>query len=184
MKYFVSITLFFFQFLFTDNLYDITIKTVDGNTIELRQFKGKKILILLLSPSSQDKVVSVNDVKKLNAKYQNSLVIIGISSIEAGFKAQDADKLKKLFTASGNNIIVTEGMKVNKGKEQVSLFQWLTNKDKNHHFDLDVQGIGSKFFINEEGELYAVMSPNFALSNPLIDSIISNPRMGKTIRTD
>lgn len=179
MKYFFSVTALFLQLSFTDSIYDITITTIDGNKIELSQFKGKKLLIMLLPLSSQDATVSVKDIARLQAKYQSSLVVIGIPSEEAGYKMQDADKLKNIYRAANANIIITEGMKVKKGTEQVSLFQWLTNKDMNHHFDLDVRGVGSKFFVDEEGELYAVIGPNTALTNPLMDRIVGKSPVKK-----
>lgn len=48
-------------------------------------------------------------------------------------------------------ILIAEGMKVKKGTRQSSLFQWLTNKDMNHHFDKDLEDVGNKFYIYEKG---------------------------------
>jgi glutathione peroxidase len=156
-----------------DGIYDITIKTIDGQKIELSQYKGKKLLFILLPLSAQDATVSVNDLAQLQTKYQGSLVVIGIPAEEAGYKKQDADKLKKMCREAGANIIIAEGMKTKKGAEQSSLFQWLTNKDLNRHFDQDAAGVGSKFFIDENGELYAVLGPRTALSSPLMDRVVT-----------
>ncbi|HRN55616.1 MAG TPA: hypothetical protein PLL71_04160 [Agriterribacter sp.] len=177
MKYILGLMPFFLLLSFRppEGIYDITITTIDGNKIELSQFKGKKLLFLLLPVSSQDTSVSVNDIGQLQTKYRSSLVIIGIPSEEAGYKAQDADNLKKMYKTPSANIIITEGMKVKRGREQVTLFQWLTNKDLNHHFDHDVRGVGSKFFVDEEGELYAVMGPNLTSTSPLMGRILARP---------
>lgn len=175
MKYVLSLIALFLLLSFrtSDGIYDITLKNIDGNNIELSQYKGKKLLFLVLPLSTQDTTVSINDIAGLQTKYQNSLVVIGIPSEEAGYKTQDADKLKKIYTDASANIIIAEGMKVKKGTGQSSLFQWLTNKDMNHHFDQDVQGVGSKFFVDEKGELYAVMGSKLALTNPLMDRILA-----------
>ncbi len=158
-----------------EGIYDLTITTIDGHKIELSRFKGKKMLFVVLPLSSQDTTLSANDIVRLQSKHQSSVVVIGIPSEEAGYRMQDADKLKKIYKASGTNIIITEGMRVKKGTGQVSLFQWLTSKDMNHHFDQDVRGAGSKFFVNEEGELYAVMGPNLSSTSPLTDRILTRP---------
>lgn len=175
MKYVLSpiLLLLLLSFRPSDGIYDITLKTIDGNKIELSQYKGKKLLFIILPLSSQDTTVSIKDIAGLQAKYQNSLVIIGIPSKEAGYKTEDADKLKNIYRDAGANIIIAEAMKTKKNTGQSSLFQWLTNKDMNHHFDRDVQGVGSKFFVDEEGELYAVMGPKLTLTNPLIDRILT-----------
>lgn len=154
-------------------IYDIRLTTIDGNRIELSQYRGKKILFIVLPLSAQDTMVSISDIARLQTKYQNSLVIIGIPSEEAGYKMKEAGDLKQVYRASNANIVITEGMKVKKGIGQFPLFQWLTNKDMNHHFDCDTRGVGSKFFIDEEGDLYAVMGPNLALTNPLVDRIMA-----------
>lgn len=182
MKYIFSIMTFFLLLSFRPldgGIYDITVTTIDGNQIALSQFRGKKLLFLLLPLSAQDTMVSVNDIGRLQTKYQSSVVVIGIPCEEAGYKARDADKLKKTYKASSANIIITEGMKVKKGTGQFSLFEWLTSKDKNHHFDQDVRGVGSKFFVDEEGDLYAVMTPKLALTDPLMERILSRSPMKK-----
>jgi glutathione peroxidase len=176
MKYLLSLItcLLLFSFQQTEGIYDLTLTGIDGNKIELSQFKGKKLLFILLPLSAQDTTVSINDIASLQRKYQSSLVIIGIPSEEAGYQTQDAANLKKRYNDAGTNIIITEGMKVKKGAGQSLLLQWLTSKDKNHHFDQDVQQkVGSKFFVDETGELYAVMGPQLKLTSTLTDKILS-----------
>lgn len=156
-----------------DGLYRIAIKNIDGNTIALSQYKGKKLLFILLPLSAQDTTVSIKDIARLQTKYQSSLIVIGVPPEEAGYKAENAEKLKKAYRDAGANFIIAEGMKMKKGTGQSPLFQWLTNKDMNRHFDHDVRGVGSKFFVDEGGELYAVMGPELALTNPLMDRILA-----------
>jgi glutathione peroxidase len=182
MKYILSLTTFFLLASFRPpgNIYSFTIKTIDGNTIELSQFKGKKLLFILLPISVQDSTVSVDQIGRLQTKYQGSLVIVGVPAVEAGYKTQDTGKLKKIYSDEAANIMITEGMKVKKGNGQVSLFQWLTDKSENRHFNQDVEWtVGSKFFVDETGELYAVMGPQLSLKSPLIDKIIGRTPIGK-----
>jgi len=180
MKYLLSLIAFsLFSFQQADDIYSIALKNIHGNAIELSQYKGKKLLFMVLPLSDQDTAESVNDIANLQTKYKSSLVIIGIPSEEAGYRMQDSGQLKTLYADMADNIIITEGMKVKKGTGQSSLFQWLTGKDKNRHFNQDTQGIGSKFFVDEGGELYAVMGPQLKLTNPLIDKIISRPHVNQ-----
>lgn len=151
-------------------IHSIAIKALDGNDIELSQYKGKKLLFIVLPLSAEDTTVNVKQLAQLQDKYRSTLVVVGVPSIEAGFKPHNADKVKKLYKEA--HILVTEGMNVKKGGQQATLFQWLTSKEQNGHFDLDVKGVGSKFFVDEGGELYAVMGPNFILTHPLMDKIL------------
>jgi glutathione peroxidase len=175
MKYilrFIALSLLL-SFQQADGIYNITLTSIDGNKIELSQYQGKKLLFVLIPLSTQDTTISIDDIGRLQTKYRNSLVIIGIPSEEAGYQTHDADNLKKIFSDAGANIIITEGMKVKKGLGQSPLLQWLTSKDQNHHFNQDVQQeVGSKFFVDELGELYAVMGPQLKLTSSLTDKIL------------
>lgn len=157
------------------DIYSVAVKAIDGNKLDLSQYKGKKLLFVVLSHSGEDSTISVNQLAQLQEKYRSTLVVIGIPSIEAGFKAVDADKLTKRYKDA--HIIITEGMNVKKGGQQAALLQWLTSKEQNRHFNQDVQGVGSKFFVDEGGGLYAVMGPNFSLASPFMDKILTkSPR--------
>lgn len=177
MKYLVALflacTLFSFRFL--EDLYKVEIKTIDGEKLNLSDFKGKKILFVTLPDSDQDTSFSLSELAGIQTKYYTSLIIIGIPAQELGYNADDKAKIKKLYKDQKANFIIAEGMKVKKSSatEQSMLFQWLTNKNKNRHFDNDIEGAGHKFFVNEKGELFAVMGPKISLSNPVIEKILS-----------
>jgi glutathione peroxidase len=181
MKYFFALIAFtaLLSFRFLDDIYSLSLKSIDGEKIELSKFRGKKMLFIILPLSKSDSTISINEISQLQSKYQSSLVVIGIPAEETGFKKEEEGKLKKLYKDAAANFIITDGMKVKKGTGQSSLFEWLTNKDKNHHFDKDVQGVGSKFFVDEAGELYAVMGPQLKLTSPVIDKIIARPHLKK-----
>ena len=155
-----------------DSIYMQSLKTIDGAKTDLLQYKGKKMLFIILPLSAEDTTVTIGEITSLQTKHQGSLAIIGIPSEEAGFTNGDKDKLKKLYKDVTGNFIIAEGMKVKKGEQQSALFQWLTSKNKNRHFDQDVQGVGTKFFVDEAGELYAVMGPELRLGHPLMDKIV------------
>lgn len=161
------------------DIYSIPLKNIDGNNIDLSQYKEKKILFIVLPVSNEDAAVTINEITQLQTKYQGTLVVIGIPGEEAGFKNTDADKFKKLYKGASANFIIAEGMKVKKGSGQSALFQWLTSKEMNHHFGQDVQGVGSKYFVDKGGELYAVMGPHLKLTSPLMDRIITRQQEKK-----
>ena len=156
-----------------NSIYDITLKDINGNSIALSQFKGKKLLFIVLPVSDQDTTVSAGDIARLQTKYQGSLVIIGIPSEEGGYKIQDAAKLKRIYRDVSPSIIIAQCMKVKKGEGQSTLFQWLTNKDMNRHFNQDAEEAGNKFFLDEGGDLYAVLGSRISLTNPLLDRVIT-----------
>ncbi len=125
MKQFFSLLIVFsfFSFRFADGIYTQPIKTLEGKKVDLSQYKGKKILFVIVPHSASDTTVSLEQLSALQTKYESSLVVIGVLSEESGFKKGDEDKLKKLYKDQKSNFILTEGMKVKKGETQTPLFQ-------------------------------------------------------------
>ncbi len=121
MKHFFSLIALtvLLSFSPSGDIYSVAVKALDGNNLDLNQYKGKKVLFVVLSLSAEDTTLRVNQLAQLQEKYRSSLVIVEVPSIEAGFKTPDADKLKDLYKDA--HIIITEGMNVNKGEQQSAL---------------------------------------------------------------
>ena len=171
MKISIILTAFILctAFAFVNNLYNYSITTTDGNDISLDQFQGKKVLIVVLpvTKSAEDStlLISMSSV----ATY-DSVVVIGIPSYEDGFQDDSLQTLTTWYRSlAGDSVVITQGMNTRKASPyQSDLFAWLTSKDLNGHFDQDVIGAGSKYLINETGDLYGVASPDALLTEDLI----------------
>ncbi|MGN6645497.1 MAG: hypothetical protein ACTHJT_03110 [Cytophaga sp.] len=167
------------SFNYANNFYSLNIKTIDGKKIDLNSYKDRKILFIILPLNNNDSSIAIiNALSIFRNKYRSKIEVIGIPSIEEGFKIGDEKKLKKIYNEDRKmDIIITEGMKVKKswGNDQSQLFKWLTGKEQNQHFNQDVKGVGHKFFVDEKGNLYAVLSPAASLYAPVIDKIVNKP---------
>lgn len=174
-----------FSFKYLDDIYKITLRTIDGKRVDLASFKGKKMLFIICPTSSTDTVITTQELIELQTRYENNLAVIGIVSEEAGYKGTDGLKVKNMYKNQRPNFILAEGMRVKKSarSNQAELFQWLTNKTKNRHFDLDVEGVGQKYFVDENGELYAVLGPQVKLSSEIIHKILNRKARGKILET-
>jgi glutathione peroxidase len=161
-----------------DDIYNQPLKDIDGNTIQLSSYSDKKILFIILPASTEDSAVTPVQLTTLANKYAGSLVVIGMPAEEWGFTPSIKTQVKALYSGLPSNFILAEGMKVKKasGEQQSPLFQWLTDKNRNKHFDREVTSTGEKFFVDEEGSLYGVIGKNLQLSNPITDRIITKTR--------
>lgn len=166
--------LLLFSFRPAEDFYALSLKNIDGGTINLNDHRGKKLLVVMLPLSAGDTTLTATGLSQLQAKYP-SLTVLGVPSIEDGFSQSGAQGLKTLYQNAGPRFSLTEGLHVKKGSTQHPLFQWLTDKNKNKHFDRDTEGTGAKFFVDEGGELYAVIGAQVSLSNPVIDRILTRP---------
>lgn len=144
-----------------ENIYSHSVMSIEGVLRPLGTCQGKKVLIVTLpiqQNASNDSLLSSLD--SLRAVYNNSLVIIGVPSYEDGYTPTLKESLKQWYRSKlSMDIIVTEGLYTRKssGNQQNSLFKWLTNKNRNEHFDKDVEGPRFKFVVWTDGELVAVL---------------------------
>lgn len=158
------------------NIYGLSVKTIEGNSKPLSVYQGKKILIITLPTqqnSSSDSLLRSLD--SLSIKYANTLVIIAAPSYEDGYTQSNKNTLKQWYRNILNpSIIITDGLYSRKttGNQQATLFRWLTDKDENGHFNNDVTGPGNKFIVWTDGELVAVLEADTRLGGPTINNIL------------
>ena len=168
------VALLFWSFWTTENIYTFSVDAIDGRIIQLQNYKGKKMLFLVIPFSGTDTTISAGEIAALQTMHPD-VTVFAVPPEDLGYVDEDQPKLKSLFRSFSSNFILTESMNVKKasGAKQSPILQWLTDKNKNRHFDNDVRGIGQKFFVDERGELYAVIGPEIKLSNPMIEQIAS-----------
>jgi len=172
MRFLISI-LIVGLFSYADGIYDLSFKTIDGKTVPVSSFKGRKVLFVVLPFSPTDTILPASALKSVQTKYR-SLVIIGIVSVEAGFKKADREKIKTQYKNMLPGFILTETIKATKaaGKDQDPVLQWLTHRQLNTHFNEDAKAPGYKFFIDEKGELYGMLDPGVKISSAFVDKVI------------
>ena len=153
-----------------ESIYDIEIKSIDGENINFSDFKGKKILFVNVA-SKCGFTPQYEDLQKLHELHSDQLVIIGVPcnqfmNQEPGTDAEIISFCKKNY---GVSFLITEKIDV-KGNNQHSLYSWLTNKSKNGLIDSKVKWNFQKYLLNEEGELMEIFMSNV---NPMDEAIIS-----------
>ena len=69
--------------IYAESIYDIKINTIDGDEINLKSFKGKKILIVNVA-SKCGFTKQYTQLEELYKTYKNKLVIIGVPCNQFG----------------------------------------------------------------------------------------------------
>jgi glutathione peroxidase len=168
-------TLLLSSFRYDDSIYAITLKNIDSKDINLSDLKGKKMVFCLI-PLVNDGSGKIEKLDSLQKKFSSRISFIGVPAIEAGFKKSDAVALKKLYLQDLKmNMLLTEGMNVNKtsGQLQSSLFNWITNKERNGKFNEEIRGVGQMFFVDENGLLFGITSPAMNISEEMFEKILN-----------
>lgn len=128
------------------------IKSIDGKTINLSRYKGKKILIVNTA-SKCGYTPQYAELEKLAAQYKDRLVVIGFPANNFGGQEPGADLEIKEFCTKNYGVTFPLASKVSVAGDDIHpLFKYLTTAD-NPDFTGAVKWNFEKFLIDENGKL-------------------------------
>ena len=133
------------------SIYQISLTSIDNTSINLNEYRGKYLLFVNVASycgfTSQYK-----DLQILYDKFKN-LEIIALPCNQFLFQEPFGAKKIKQFckTNYGVTFQITEKINV-KGKNQHSIYKWLTNKDLNGVLDSHVSWNFNKYLVGLNGE--------------------------------
>ncbi len=157
-------------------IYDFSITRIEGGTVSLSSFAGKKLLVITL-PIEQSATADslLHSLDTLAAAHSADLAVVAVPTVEDGYSPSAKSELQNWYRSKlGNYVTVTDGMYSRKtsGVQQHPLFQWLTNSSGNGTFDIDCEGSGTKFFADEQGKLYSVLRPITRISGKSVQKVL------------
>jgi glutathione peroxidase len=147
----------------TQSIYKIQINSLQGKSVDLSQFKGKKILFVNVA-SKCGFTPQYKELQKLHETYSEQLVVIGIPCNQFGKQEPgSSDEIQEFCEVNyGVEFLITEKVDV-KGAHQHPLYAWLTKKALNGRKDSKVKWNFQKYLIDEEGEFldyfYSITKP-------------------------
>lgn len=158
-------TLLFFGFLFAPkgdvpkNIYDYKVPALNGTTIDLAQYKGKKILIVNTA-SRCGHTPQYEALEQLYVKYAGKLVIIGFPANNFLFQEPGSNDKIAEFCKLNYGVTFPMAAKVSvKGRNMAPIYRWLTEKKYNNYEDSKVKWNFQKYLIDESGNLVAIFPP-------------------------
>ncbi len=135
----------------TVSIYEIAINDIDGNSLDLKQFKGKKILFVNVA-SKCGFTKQYAELEKLYEQNKEQLVVIGLPCNQFGEQEPgSAEEIKSFCSLNyGVSFPITEKINV-KGDDQHPIYQWLTQKEKNGVKNSSVKWNFQKYLVDENG---------------------------------
>lgn len=134
------------------SVYQFKLKDIDGKTLNLSQFKGKKILIVNVA-SECGYTKQYEALQALSQKYKKQLVVIGVPANNFGGQEPGSNAEIKSFCSKNYDVTFPMASKVSvKGKDIDPLFKWLTEQE-NVDFTGEIKWNFEKFLIDENGKL-------------------------------
>jgi glutathione peroxidase len=154
-----------------ESIYDLSVSLNTGETISLKQFAGKKIL-LVNTASDCGYTDQYDELQRLYTQEQQKLVVIGFPANDFKHQERGTDEQIAEFCRLNYGITFPLSKKsvVIKSGEQHEVFRWLTDKKRNGWNDKEPSWNFSKYLINEKGVLTHYFDP--AVS-PMSKDVIS-----------
>lgn len=157
-------------------IHGFSITTLDGETLDLSQFKGKKILIVNTA-SKCGFTPQYIELEELYTTYKDKLVIIGFPANnfmnqEPGNNEEIAEFCEENY---GVSFPMSEKISV-KGKNMEPIYQWVTLEKNNGVMDSKVTWNFNKYLIDEEGKLIerfgSRVKPFGSKNNPIFEIVL------------
>jgi len=141
----------------TMGVYDFKVPALDGSTIDLSQYKGKKLLIVNTA-SKCGFTPQYADLEKLYETYKSKLVIVGFPANNFGQQEPGSNAEIKEFCSKNYGVSFPMAEKVDVvGNNTHPLFKYLTDEAKKLGVqDPVIKWNFTKFLIDENGKLIAV----------------------------
>lgn len=153
------------------SLYDISINSITGESINLKDFKGKKILFVNTA-SECGFTKQYSDLEKLHNEFKGKLVVIGVPCNQFG--GQEPGTLSEIKTFCevnyGVTFLLTEKVDV-KGDNQHALYGWLTKKQQNGVKSSSVKWNFQKYLVDENG---GFIDFYYSITKPLSSKILKH----------
>ncbi|MEC8617767.1 MAG: glutathione peroxidase [Bacteroidota bacterium] len=171
MKFSLIITLLFNTLIMMSqqSVHEFTITTIDGESKNLSDFKGKKMLFVNTA-SQCGFTPQYMELQEVHEKHGEELVIIGFPANNFGGQEPGSNDQIKSFCQKnyGVSFLLSEKVSV-KGKNISPLFDWLNAQD-NQSFKGDIMWNFEKYLIDESGKL---IKRYRSMTKPDSDKIIS-----------
>ena len=136
-------------------IYQFKIDALTNGSIDFKNFKGKKILIVNTA-SKCGYTPQYEELQALYEKYKDKLVVIGFPANNFGGQEPGTNAEIKEFCSSKFKVTFPMTTKVSvKGDDIHPIYKWLTSKEKNGVLNAEIKWNFNKFLLNEKGELIA-----------------------------
>jgi glutathione peroxidase len=154
----------------TKTIYDFTVESLNGGTINFADFKGKKILIVNTA-SKCGFTPQYEELQALYEKYKDHLVIVGFPANNFFSQEPGSNETIEAFCKKNYGVTFPMAAKISvKGKDIAPVYKWLCNKAENGVMDAKISWNFNKFILDENGKLIAHFKSNV---KPMSEEIIS-----------
>jgi glutathione peroxidase len=142
------------------SIHSFTVNGIDGKPLAMKQFKGKKILVVNTA-SKCGYTPQYEALEKVYEQYKDKLVIIGFPCNQFGGQEPGTNEEIVAFCKKNYGVSFPLADKIDvKGDNTAAIYQWLTQKSKNGVLDASISWNFNKFLLDENGKMIAYYPSN------------------------
>jgi glutathione peroxidase len=163
-----------FSSLLLTSIYSLQFTDTEGNTVNMSDYKGKKILLVNIATNS-GRVSQLSGLQQLHQQYGKNLVIIAFPSNSFGKEARSDGEIKQFCQANYGVTFKIAAKNSVSGSGVQSIYTWLANVNENGVMSGTAAGDFHKFLIDKNGSLIGTFAPSIPANDiSLIESITAN----------
>ena len=156
----------------TKSIYDYSFKTLEGKTVKMSDYKGKKILIVNTA-SECGYTPQYKQLQEIHQKYEKNVVILGFPTNDFGAQEPGSNKDIQTFCQKNYGVTFTIAEKTTTmGNDVHPIIKWLTTKDLNGKMDSKIEWNFNKYLIDEKGNLMEMFKSKVKPDDQAIVSLI------------
>jgi len=151
------------------SIYSIQITDINGSSLPLVNYRGKKILIVNIATNSS-RVKQIGELQQLHRQFGDRVVIIGFPSNSFSHETRSNAEINQFCLGQFGVTFLLAAKNSVSGPTRQPVYSWLANSNENGTISTEPTGDFQKYLINEEGKVMGVFSP---VVSPM-DSLIIN----------
>lgn len=142
------------------SFYDFKVTDINGNTFDLAQLKGKKVLVVNTA-SKCGNTPQYEQLEEIYEKFGDSkFTIVGFPANNFANQEPGTNEEIEEFCQQNYGVKFPMMSKISvKGDDMAPIYQWLTEKALNGKMDSQVSWNFQKYLIDENGHLVDVIQP-------------------------
>ncbi len=161
--------------MFAANVYDYTLKSIDGTPAPLSEYKGKVMLMVNVA-SRCGFTPQYTGLESLYEKYKDQgFVIVGFPANNFMGQEPGTNEEIKTFCSSKYNVKFPLYSKISvKGDDKAPLYQYLTDKTANPTTGGEIKWNFTKFLVGRDGKILARFEPTTKPDSPEVIAAIEH----------
>jgi glutathione peroxidase len=155
------------------SIYTYEAASINGGTIDLGQYEGKKIFIVNIATGS-GRVSQLPELEQLYQQHKDSMVVIGFPSNSFGNEPLSNEQIESTLRNTYGITFPLAAKVVVAGDSAHNVYKWLTGKDENGVIKTRIRGDFQKYLINSQGKIVGIFDTATSPISQRVQTAIQN----------